>query len=85
MSSAAAQSTVPTATLKVSGMTCGACAKTLESVGKKIAGVITVAVDYPKGTAQVTFDASKTSAEEIAKLLTRRSGMKAEVQKPSPK
>lgn len=69
----AAQSPQPTATFKISGMTCGACAKTIESVGKKIAGVSAVTVDYPKGVARVTFDAEKTSTDQIAKLLTRRS------------
>jgi P-type Cu+ transporter len=84
-SAAVAQSTAPTTNLKIAGMTCGSCAKTLEKVAKKIDGVHSIAVDQSKGTALVTYDAGKTSADQIAKLLTRRSGMKASVQEPSPK
>lgn len=72
------------ATFTVAGMTCAACAKTLESVAKKIDGVTLTAVDYPKRTATITFDSTKTSAEQLAKLLTRRTGMKT-VPQPSAK
>jgi P-type Cu+ transporter len=68
-------------TLKVSGMACGACAARVEKVAKEIDGVTNAKASQPKGLAEVTFDASKISAEHIAALITKKSGFAAEAPK----
>ena len=68
-------------TLKVSGMQCHLCAGTVERTAKELTGVLTAKADQPKGTAEIKYDASRTSPEEIARLLTKRSGFKTEVPK----
>lgn len=74
-----------TATFTVSGMVCHLCARAVERAAKKLEGVTAATVDQPKGTAEITFDASKTSAKDIAKLLTKRSGFKTEPKRPAKK
>lgn len=69
------------AVLKVSGMSCGACANTVEKEAKKIDGVVAAKVSQPKGQAEITYDPAKTSPEAIAKKLTEKSGYKAEAPK----
>jgi copper chaperone CopZ len=68
-------------TLKVSGMQCHLCAATVERTAKKLTGVVAATADQPKGTAEITYDATKTSPEDIAKQLTKQSGFKSELQK----
>ncbi len=68
-------------TLKVSGMQCHLCAGTVERTAKELAGVLAATANQPKGTAEISYDAAKTSPEEIARFLTRKSGFKAELQK----
>jgi copper chaperone CopZ len=55
-------------------MACSACAGKVEKEAMKINGVKAAKVDQPKGTAQVTFDARKTSPGAIAKAITDRTG-----------
>ncbi len=64
--------------LKVSGMSCGACAARLEKEAKKIAGVTAAKASQPKGQAEITFDPAKTSAEAIAKIIENKTGFKTE-------
>src|SRR5688500_16059785 len=68
-------------TLRVSGMSCGECAKTVEKEAKKIEGVKTVSENQPKGEAEITYDAGRTSPEAIAKTINQKTGFKAEVPK----
>ena len=68
-------------TLKVSGMQCHLCAGTVERTAKQLVGVVAATADQPKGIAEIIYDAAKTSPEEIAKQLTKRSGFKAELPK----
>lgn len=68
-------------TLKVSGMQCHLCAGTVERTAKDLTGVLAAKANQPKGTAEIKYDAAKTSPEEIARLLTKRSGFKTEVPK----
>ncbi|MBA3269174.1 MAG: cation transporter [Acidobacteria bacterium] len=68
-------------TLKVSGMACGACAARVQKAAKAIDGVTAATVSQPKGTAQITFDPSKTSPESIAVLITKKAGFVAELPK----
>ena len=78
-----AQQTI--ATFTVSGMACNICASTVERAAKKLVGVTAATADQPKGIAEITFDASKISPEEIAKLLTKHSGFTTELKKPATK
>ncbi|HUE85161.1 MAG TPA: heavy-metal-associated domain-containing protein [Vicinamibacterales bacterium] len=66
-------------TLTVEGMACSACAARVQKEAMKIAGVTVATVSQPKGTAEITFDASKTSPAAIAKVITDKTGFKAEV------
>ncbi|MCI0365773.1 MAG: cation transporter [Phycisphaerales bacterium] len=66
-------------TLKIEGMACSACAVRVEKEAMKIDGVTAAKVSQPKGTAEITFDAGKTSPEAIAKTVTEKTGFKAQV------
>lgn len=52
--------------LKIDGMTCGGCAKSVNKVLSEIKGVSDVQVDWQNGSAVVQFDATQT---EIAVLI----------------
>lgn len=69
-------------TLKVSGMQCHLCAATIERTAKKVTGVVAATADQRKGSAEISYDASKISPDEIAKQLTKQSGFKTELQRP---
>jgi copper chaperone CopZ len=66
--------------LKVSGMSCGACAATVQKAAMKIDGVIAATVSQPKGTAEITFDPARTTPDAIARTITEKTGFTAEVQ-----
>jgi copper chaperone CopZ len=68
-------------TLKVTGMTCAGCEGAVKLAARRVDGVKAVTASAKTGTADVTYDASKTSAETIAKAVTANSGFKAEVMK----
>ena len=57
-----------TVTLKVDGLTCAGCAVAVKMAAKKVEGVEAADVDIAKGTAVVTYDASKTSPGSIPSL-----------------
>jgi copper chaperone CopZ len=82
---AAQQTSDKPVVLKVSGMSCSACAKTVEKEAKKIEGVKTVKVSHPKGEAEITYDPEKTSAEAIAKKISEKTSFKAEAPKKAQK
>ena len=67
--------------LRVSGMACGACAKTVEKEARKIGGVKAVKVSQPEGEAEITYDPAKTSPDAIAKKISDKTGFKAESSK----
>lgn len=71
--------------LKVSGMRCGECAKTVEKEATKVDGVKAVKVSQPKGEAQITYDPAKTTPEAIAKRITDKTGFTATLPKGSEK
>ena len=79
LTASAQQATDKPVVLKVSGMLCGACAKTVEKEAKKIDGVKAAKVSQPKGEAEITYDPAKTSPEAIVKTITKKTGFKAEV------
>lgn len=70
------------ATLDVAGMACSACAKTVEKAALKIPGVKTARVNQPAGTAEIEFESSKTTADEIAKAISKKTGFEAKTQAP---
>ena len=82
----AEQGTHP-ATMKVSGMHCGACASKVESEARKLEGVKTVKASQPKGVAEITYDPAKTTPEAIAKFINEKTAFKAEAEskKPTPR
>jgi len=72
-------------TLKVSGMTCAGCEAAVRMAARSIEGVTDVKVSYEKGNAEVTFKPSKTNPAAIAKVITEKSGVKAEPVQPATK
>lgn len=51
--------------LKVAGMTCGGCVRSVTNVLQPIAGVTNVQVTLQPGEARVTFDPTKTSVDVL--------------------
>ena len=72
---------VATCTLKVTGMTCGGCESAVKIAAKRVDGVKAVTASAKSGTAEISYDPSKTSPEAIAKAVTTDSGFKATVLK----
>jgi mercuric ion binding protein len=70
-------------TLRVPEMFCGGCEAAVKMAANKVTGVKAVKTDSDKRIAEVTFDASKTTPETIAAAITKGSGFKTEVQKPT--
>ena len=67
-----------TTTLRVGGMTCGACTSAVESGFKKVDGAGTVTVSLVTERAVVLHDPAKLSAEEIQEIIEDR-GFDAEI------
>jgi len=67
--------------LKVTGMTCSGCEAAVKMAAKRVEGVTSVTASAKSGTAEVSYDSSKTSPGAIAKAVTANSGFKAEVMK----
>lgn len=65
--------------MKVEGMFCAGCAVAVQAATKKVGGVEDVKVDHEKGTAEITYDPSRTSAEAVASAITKGTGFKTEV------
>jgi len=70
------------AVLEVAGMSCSACAKTVEKAAAKIPGVIAVKVNQPTGIAEIAYESGKTTPEDVAKIITRDTAFAAKVQTP---
>lgn len=76
-----------TTTLKVDGMTCGACTSAVESAFKDVEGAGAVSVSLMMGRAVVHHDPTKLPADKVAELIEDR-GFDAEVlttDMPQPK
>ena len=56
--------------LVIEGMTCGGCARRVESLLSQAAGVQAVRVDLLARTATVRFDPKETSLQGVAQALT---------------
>ena|SRR6266536_721133 len=66
---AAEASKQKTVQMRITGMTCPACARGLEASFRKMAGVEKATIDYAAGQAVVTFDPAKQSTENLSKLV----------------
>ena len=69
-----------TAQIKVSGMTCGACAVSVKRGLEKTKGVKATDVSVEKGQATVVYDDSQVSEQQLRDAINK-TGFKAE---PSP-
>ena len=76
---AQSQPALKVCTLKVAGMTCAGCEAAVKIAAKSVNGVKDVKASYDKSNADVTYDPSKTTPEAIAKVITSKTGFKAEV------
>lgn len=65
-----------TKTLKIEGMTCAACAKTVERVSKKLQGVTDANVNFATEKLNISFDDSKVSIPDIQSAVAK-AGYKA--------
>jgi copper chaperone len=57
--------------LRVTGMTCGHCQQTVEDALKKVKGVYAVLVDLQEMTAEVDFDESRSTPEDLTAAVER--------------
>jgi copper chaperone CopZ len=55
----------------------------VERAAKTVDGVKACKADYKRGTAEVTYDPSKTTPEAIAKAISEKTGFKATAPKKS--
>lgn len=65
-----------TKTLKIQGMTCAACAKTVERVTKKLDGVMESNVNFATEKLSINYDSSKVRLSDIKKAV-EKAGYKA--------
>jgi copper chaperone len=65
-----------TTELKIEGMTCGGCVKSVTRVLTGVAGVASADVSLEEGRARVTFDPGQTGVEALRQVV-ERAGYKA--------
>ena len=65
------------ASISVSGMTCGACCKKIESAVAALDGVVNVTADYAKGTASVVYQKDKVDVKKIVETINTKTTFKA--------
>lgn len=65
-----------TTELKIEGMTCGGCVKSVTRVLTGVAGVASAEASLEEGRARVTFDPGRTGVEAL-KQIVERAGYKA--------
>lgn len=65
------------AEIKVSGMTCGACAVSVKSALTRVNGVKSADVSSDKGLATVVYDDEQTNEQQLREAINR-TGFKAE-------
>ena len=63
--------------IKISGMTCGACAVSVKSALTRVNGVKSADVSYEKGVATVVYDDEKTNEQQLRDAI-RQTGFKPE-------
>jgi copper chaperone CopZ len=62
--------------LKVTGMTCGGCVRSVERTLSRMPGVTAASVDLAAGKATVRYDGSRTKPEDLIAAVSR-SGFEA--------
>ena len=67
--------------MKVSGMTCGGCARSAEARLAKIPGVKSAKVEFDSAEAKVEFDSKLTTPEKIVAAFNESGGFRAELAK----
>ncbi len=67
-----------TTTLKVTGMTCGHCVKTVTTALEGVEGVGAARVDLETGRAIIDFDGARTTPAELASVVTEEGYMAEE-------
>lgn len=63
--------------VEISDMACSSCAATVKKALLKIDGVKSAEVSQPSGTADITYDSSKTNPDALAKAITKKTGFPA--------
>ena len=71
-------------TLKMTGMFCGGCEAAVQHAAREVDGVTAAHASSGKGVADVTYDPAKTTPAAIAKVITEKSGFKAEAPSATP-
>lgn len=74
-----------TTVIKVDGMTCSFCAKTVKAAFSNEAGVSSVELDAATGLATITYDKDKTTPEQLAINVTKETYFESEVVKDETK
>lgn len=72
---------VKVCSIKVTGMTCSGCEAAVRIAAKQVEGVKDAKASYKNGTAEVTYDSSKTSPEAIARAIASKTGYTTQVAK----
>jgi copper chaperone CopZ len=72
-------------TLRVSGMTCAGCEAAVRMAARGVEGVTEAKASYAKASDEITYDPTKTTPQAIAKVITDKSGFKAEIVEPARK
>jgi copper chaperone CopZ len=62
---------MPTAKLRVSGMSCAHCQAKVEAALKRTAGVYSAVVDLQSGEAEVDFEDDQATAADLVAAVTR--------------
>jgi len=81
-SSVASSAQLETVELKISGMTCEACAGTVKYELKRTLGVAEAEVEYPSGRATVKYDPTQTEPAKLVEAVNA-TGYRAEIAGPS--
>ena len=63
------QSNIQTLNFDVKGMTCASCEEHVMHAVNELEGIVNVAASYEKANAEVEFDNTKTSKEDIEKAI----------------
>jgi len=63
------QSDIQTVNFDVKGMTCASCEEHVKHAVNELEGIVNVAASYEKANAEVEFDNTKTSKEDIEKAI----------------
>jgi copper chaperone CopZ len=67
------------ASIAISGMTCGGCCTKVETAVNKLDGVIKVKADYEKHVAMVVYETDKVDVAKIVETINTETSFKAEV------